>query len=1012
MMSPGPAVKSRAGGMLVAVVAVVLAASSVAAQSDIAAKKASNPRSSIPVGPTITIDNGVSGDGRFEVVAGRGGESSTVNIDPPGAPPLQDIMFELNHYVDVGADGGAVELNVTTITQEPTLVDTNVVISKGTFAGKNGAVNWTAVSGVAPGGSTYGTALTFSSNTPLGTLRIIQYADIDVSPLGSNDLVALGAFNQPTFQLLTIQNPANGNVGLRMLQPQVSNASCGGWAARPYPDLITAIVGNGTTYSPTGAVVDLSSVVDARFPGAPAYGPDDITAAIACDVNPDATQATVVFTISAEANLTAPDTTIISGPTGTIATDSASFSWTGIDAITPTADLVYAFRLDPLEPAFSAFTSATSKTYTGLANGTYTFLVKARNQASTEDPTPASQSFTVNVDSTPPDTTITSGPSGTVGTSSASFAWTGTDDVTPEASLVYAFRLDPVEATFSDFGTATSKTYTGLANGTYTFLVKARDEAGNEDPTPASQSFTVSLDRTPPDTTITGGPSGTVGTSSASFSWTGTDNVTPTGSLVYAFRLDPLETTFSAFGATISKTYSGLADGSYTFLVKARDEAGNEDPTPASRSFTVNVTAATVSTVTGNVVMKFQGTTLTPGAGSLLLTGTTLETGAGGQVQGSCADGSHFTLGGNSQLFLADSLCQPTGPGLVDLTQGQFMFTVAPRAAQPNGRAGESPFGRGVDTPVSRSSVGADGADFSTTYGQFGRSGTATTTVTNGTVTVTDVTTGVVTILTAGQQTTVTADVPGMVASVLPGSRSVQVGTPATAFATMINAGAIPAIVCQPSLVTSVPATLDFQTTDPNTNEVTGAPDTPISIPPQGSQSFVFALTPTAPIPPTDIALSFACGGTAAPTIPGVSTLLLSASPTGTPVPDIVALAASATPGIVKLPGPGATGVFVVATVNVGASGMITVSADTGSVSSPVAVSLCQTDPQTSACLAPAASSVTTTVDAGATPTFGIFVTGNGATIPLDPASNRIFVRFKDAADVIRGATSVAVTTE
>jgi hypothetical protein len=369
-------------------------------------------------------------------------------------------------------------------------------------------------------------------------------------------------------------------------------------------------------------------------------------------------------------------------------------------------------------------------------------------------------------------------------------------------------------------------------------------------------------------------------------------------------------------------------------------------------------------------------------------------------------------LSAGSRLFLADSLCQPSGSGVVDVTQGQFALAAVPvGAARSSGRDGEPLFGRGVQTPVSTASMEAGGADFSTTYSQFGRTGTAITTVTSGTVEVTDQTTGVVTILTAGQQGAVTAEVPALAASVLPSSRSVQVGTPATAFATMINAGAIPAIVCQPSLVTAVPVTLDFQTTDPTTNQVTGTRDTPISIPAQGSQSFVFALTPTAPIPPTEIPLAFACGGTEAPTIGGVTTLLLSASPPGTPVPDIVALAGSATPGTVKVPGSAGIGVFVVATVNAGATGTITASADTGSASLPVAISLCQTDPDTSACLAPPASSVTTPVAAGATPTFGIFVTGNG-TIAFDPANNRIFVRFKDPANVTRGATSVAVMTQ
>jgi hypothetical protein len=102
-------------------------------------------------------------------------------------------------------------------------------------------------------------------------------------------------------------------------------------------------------------------------------------------------------------------------------------------------------------------------------------------------------------------------------------------------------------------------------------------------------------DPTPPNTSITSGPSGAITVSSASFTWTGSDNLTPTGSLVYAYRLDPLEPSFSAFSSATSKTYTGLASRTYTFYAKARDQVGNEDPTPASRSFAVDTAPPTIT---------------------------------------------------------------------------------------------------------------------------------------------------------------------------------------------------------------------------------------------------------------------------------------------------------------------------------------------------------------------------------------------------------------------------------
>lgn len=253
-----------------------------------------------------------------------------------------------------------------------------------------------------------------------------------------------------------------------------------------------------------------------------------------------------------------------------------------------------------------------------------------------------------------------------------------------------------------------------------------------------------------------------------------------------------------------------------------------------------------------------------------------------------------------------------------------------------------------------------------------------------------------------------------LVAAVLPSSRSVQVGTPATAFVTILHAGpagSLSVLDAGPSLVSSIPASFLFQTTDPNTNVVTGTPSTPVDISQGGGQTFVIALTPSADVAPTDVIFDFS-GANGAPvtTIPGVNTLLFSASTP--PIPDIVALAATLNnDGIVNIPGATGTGVFAVATVNVGVTGTITASADTGAATLPVNVNLCETNPTTGACISDIGPSVPTTINANATPTFGIFVTGT-ANVPFDPATNRIFVRFRDAGGVTRGATSVAVRSQ
>jgi virginiamycin B lyase len=250
-----------------------------------------------------------------------------------------------------------------------------------------------------------------------------------------------------------------------------------------------------------------------------------------------------------------------------------------------------------------------------------------------------------------------------------------------------------------------------------------------------------------------------------------------------------------------------------------------------------------------------------------------------------------------------------------------------------------------------------------------------------------------------------------LVAAVLPASRSAVVNNAVTAFATIINSGSAAASGCAIAPVTPVPASFLYQTTNPATNALTGSPNTPANIAAGQPQSFVIAFTASAPFTPTNVVLGFDCANVpAAASVLGLNTLLLSGS--ATPVPDIVALAATATnDGILHITGSTGTAAFAVATVDVGTSGAITVTADTGSATLPLGLTLCQTTPSTGQCLAAPSTSVSTTINANATPTFGIFGQASGS-IAFAPAASRIFVRFVDSGGITRGSTSVAVQTQ
>ena len=85
-------------------------------------------------------------------------------------------------------------------------------------------------------------------------------------------------------------------------------------------------------------------------------------------------------------------------------------------------------------------------------------------------------------DTMPPETTIDSGPSGTVKQNNATFYF-----FSSEAGSTFGCSLDSV--TFS--ACPSPKRYTGLANGSHTFSVRAVDGARNLDATPASRAWTV-----------------------------------------------------------------------------------------------------------------------------------------------------------------------------------------------------------------------------------------------------------------------------------------------------------------------------------------------------------------------------------------------------------------------------------------------------------------------------------------------------------------------------------------
>lgn len=268
-------------------------------------------------------------------------------------------------------------------------------------------------------------------------------------------------------------------------------------------------------------------------------------------------------------DLTPPGTSIDTGPThnSTITTSSATFTFSGTGA--PSG---FRCRFDS-SGAFAPCTSPQS--FTSLADGAHTFEVKAVDAAGNEDATPEVRTFTVD---DPPEVDITSGPPALTNSQSATFYFAYAN----ETGSGFECRLDGTPGDPSGFGSCSSpKTYPGVAEGGHRFYVRALDAADSGPGSPADRAWTV--DVTPPDTTIDSGPSGEGNSSSASFAFSSTE-----GSSTFQCSLD--SGAFLACGSPFGA--SGLGSGVHSFAVKARDQAGNFDPSPATRSWTVGTTTA------------------------------------------------------------------------------------------------------------------------------------------------------------------------------------------------------------------------------------------------------------------------------------------------------------------------------------------------------------------------------------------------------------------------------------
>jgi hypothetical protein len=256
----------------------------------------------------------------------------------------------------------------------------------------------------------------------------------------------------------------------------------------------------------------------------------------------------------------------------------------------------------------------------------------------------------------------------------------------------------------------------------------------------------------------------------------------------------------------------------------------------------------------------------------------------------------------------------------------------------------------------------------------------------------------------SGEAYTIAKPATSLVNSVLPTSRSVQVGTLATVFNTVLNSGGQTASGVTLTMANPPAGAFSYQESNCANNTLIGSMNPSLDIAAGQARCYVLFFTPSAAFTSTDVHIrAQATNAPATTLLPGINTWTLRA--TNSAGPDIVAL--TTTTDFHQL-GCSGTRPFAVALANVGgATSQVTVTADSGAAGLPLRILVEETNPSTGVVIG---DNILENVGAGENRTVVVWVTFRGC-INFDPAANRIFVRFKDASNNLIGSTSTAVST-
>ncbi|HEX5750978.1 MAG TPA: Ig-like domain-containing protein [Archangium sp.] len=263
------------------------------------------------------------------------------------------------------------------------------------------------------------------------------------------------------------------------------------------------------------------------------------------------------------------DMVITSAPAVNTNLTNATFEFSAVDAVS--YECALGAPETSGEPPFSS--CASPKSYTRLGNGIYSFFVRAVDAAQNRG---NATRYDWNIDTTPPVTRVLLPADGDmVSTPTPTIVGTVDDPLSTVQVFMDGALIGAVTANME--GQWSLLTSTGLSNGFHSVSAKATNPAGLLGSPSASNVFTV--DTVPPETEIISAPPKSSNSRLAAFEFG-----SPSGATDFDCRLDDARS-FAACGPT--PVFTKLSDGEHTLQVRARDSAGNVDPSPAIYQWTV-----------------------------------------------------------------------------------------------------------------------------------------------------------------------------------------------------------------------------------------------------------------------------------------------------------------------------------------------------------------------------------------------------------------------------------------